>query len=114
MNERKNGMKEILLTLLIGCVAGTIDILPMIKMKLDKYALSSAFAFYFVMPFVIFNIAFFENLWWLKGGLITLVLAIPTTILASKADKKAIIPISIMAIVLGTAIGVAGHFLGIM
>jgi len=107
-------MRNLLWTLLIGAVAGTIDILPMIKMKLDKYALSSAFSFYFVMPFIIFNLAFLDNLWWLKGGLITIVLSVPTTILASKADKKAIIPISMMALVLGTAIGVAGHFLGIM
>ena len=107
-------MRNLLWTLLIGTLAGTIDILPMIKMKLDKYALSSAFAFYFVMPFIIFNLAVLDNLWWLKGGLITIVLSIPTTILASKADKKAIIPISMMAIVLGTAIGAAGHFLGIM
>lgn len=107
-------MRALLLTLLIGSVTGLIDVLPMVKMKLDRYAISSAFTFYFVMPFVIFNIAFFENLWWLKGGLITLVLAIPTTILASKADKKAVIPISIMAVVLGTGIGIAGHYLGLM
>jgi len=107
-------MREILLTLLIGIIAGVIDISPMIKMKLDRYALSSAFSFYFVMPFIIFNLTFFENLWWLKGGLVTLILAVPTTILASKADKKAVIPISIMAVVLGTGIGIAGHFLGIM
>ena len=107
-------MNEFLLTLLIGCIAGIIDILPMIKMKLDKYALSSAFTFYFIMPFIIFNLNLFESLWWLKGGLITFVLAIPTTILASKADKKAVIPISIMAVVLGTGIGFAGYFLGII
>ena len=107
-------MKEILFTFLIGVVAGTIDILPMVKMKLDKYALSSAFAFYFVMPFIIFNLGLLNDLWWLKGGLITLILSIPTTILASKADKKAVIPISIMAIVLGTGIGIAGYYLGIM
>jgi len=107
-------MRELLLTLLIGAVAGTIDILPMVKMKLDKYALSSAFSFYFVMPFIIYNLELLNNLWWLKGGLITIVLSIPTTILASKADKKAIIPISIMAAVLGTGIGVAGHFLGLL
>lgn len=107
-------MKEILLTLLIGIIVGTIDVLPMIKMKLDRYAISSAFTFYFVMPFIIFNLELFENLWWLKGGLITLVLSIPTTILASKADKKAILPISIMAVILGTVIGIAGHYLGLM
>ena len=107
-------MREFLLTILIGGIAGVIDILPMIKMKLNKYALSSAFIFYFVMPFIIFNLNLFENLWWLKGGIITVVLSVPTTILASKADKKAVLPISIMAVVLGTVIGVAGHLLGIM
>ena len=107
-------MRALLLTVLIGCIAGILDVLPMIKMKLDKYALISAFSFYFIMPFVIFNIALFDDLWWLKGGLFTIVLSVPTTVLASKADKKAIIPISIMAIVLGTGIGVAGHFLGLL
>ena len=107
-------MKEILLTMLIGCIVGIIDILPMIKMKLDKYAVSSAFTFYFVMPFIIFNLKLFEKTWWLKGGLITFVLAIPIIILASKADKKAVMPIGIMAVMLGTGIGFAGYYLGIM
>ena len=107
-------MREILLTILIGGIAGVIDILPMIKMKHGKYAISSAFIFYFVMPFIIFNLVLFENLWWLKGGIVTFTLAVPTTILASKADKKAVLPISIMAVVLGTCIGIAGHLLGIM
>ena len=106
-------MKEILLTILIGSIAGIVDILPMIKMKLDRYAISSAFTFYFVMPFIIYNLDLLGNLWWLKGGLITLVLSIPTTILASKADKKAVLPISIMAAVLGTGIGIAGYYLGL-
>ena len=107
-------MREILLTLLIGTVIGVIDILPMIKMKLDKYALSSAFTFYFVMPFIIYNLTILENVWWLKGGLITLVLSIPTTILIAKADKKGCIPVVIMSVVLGTIIGIAGHYLGLM
>ena len=107
-------MKEILLTILIGSMTGIIDILPMIKMKLDRYALLSAFSFYFIMPFIIFNLGILENPWWLKGGLITLILSIPTTVLASKADKKAIMPISMMAVVIGTLIGIAGYCLGII
>ena len=107
-------MKEILLTLFIGIVAGTIDILPMIKMKLDMYAISSAFIFYFIMPFIIFNVELFGIVWWLKGSIITLALSIPTIIIISKADKKSILPISIMAVVLGAAIGVAGYCLGVM
>lgn len=107
-------MKEILLTLLVGIIIGLIDIAPMIKMKLDRYALSSAFTFYFIMPFIIYNLDILNNLWWLKGGLITIILSIPTTILIAKADKKGCIPVAIMSIVLGTLIGIAGHYLGLM
>lgn len=35
---------NILLALLIGAVVGVIDILPMIKMKVDKYSTWSAFS----------------------------------------------------------------------
>ena len=107
-------MNKILLTIIIGCIVGIIDILPMIKMKLGKYAISSAFIFYFLMPFIIYNINILENLWWLKGGLITFFLSIPTIIIISKEDKKSVIPISSMAIILGTCIGIAGHLLNII
>jgi len=103
-----------MLTILIGCIVGIIDILPMLKMKLDKYAILSAFSFYFIMPFIIFNIKFLENIWWLKGGLITFVLSIPTIIIISKMDKKSILPIASMAIILGSIIGIVGHYLNIM
>jgi len=107
-------MKNIIYTIIIGCVAGLIDISPMLKMKLDKYAILSAFSFYFIMPFIIFNIKLLENIWWLKGGLITLVLSIPTIILISKEDKKSIVPVVSMTIILGSLIGIAGHYLNIM
>jgi hypothetical protein len=107
-------MKTILLTLLIGAIAGIIDVLPMIKMKLDKHASLSAFTFYFIMPFIIFNLNLLENFWWIKGAIISLVLSIPTIIIVVKEDKMAILPMTIMAIVLGTFIGVTGYFLGLM
>lgn len=103
-------MRTILITALIGAVAGTIDILPMIKMKLDRSAIYSAFIFYFIMPFIIFNADLFGMAWWLKGGVITLAIAVPTIIIVAKDDKSNIPPMVIMAIVLGTLIGVAGHF----
>jgi len=107
-------METILLTLLIGVIVGTIDVLPMLKMKLDKYASLSAFTFYLIMPFIIFNLNLLENLWWIKGGIISLILSIPIIILVVKEDKMGALPIAIMAVVLGTFIGVAGHFLGLM
>jgi len=103
-----------MLTVLIGCIAGIIDILPMLKMKLDRYAILSAFSFYFIMPFIIFNINILENIWWLKGGLITFVLSIPTIVIIAKMDKKSILPIASMAVILGSIIGIVGHFLKIM
>lgn len=104
-------MKTILLTIFIGLIAGVIDILPMVKMKLDKYAISSAFIFYFIMPFLIFNTDLFGMAWWLKGGVIALALAIPIIIIVVKEDKKSIPPMAVMSVVLGTLIGVAGHFI---
>lgn len=103
-------MKEFLLTLLIGVVAGVIDVLPMIKMKLDKYSVTSAFVHYLITPFIIFNTALFGMAWWLKGGVINLLLAIPVIILAAKDDKSSVPPMIVMSIVLGTVIGVVGHF----
>lgn len=104
-------MKEILFTLLIGVVAGVIDIIPMIKMKLDKYSVCSAFIHYIIAAFIIFNTDLFGMAWWLKGGVITLLLAIPTIILVMKEDKKSSVPMVVMAVVLGTLMGIAGHFI---
>ncbi|WHH58592.1 hypothetical protein [Petroclostridium sp. X23] len=104
-------MKTLLLTVLIGVIAGVIDILPMVKMKLEKYAIFSAFIFYFIMPFIIFNTDLFGMAWWLKGGVIALTLAIPIIIIVSKEDKKSIQPMVVMSVILGTFIGVAGHFI---
>lgn len=106
-------MKRFLLTALIGVVAGFIDIMPMIKMKLDNYAVTSAFVFYLVMPFFIFNMNLFDMPWWLKGAVITLVSALPVIIIVAKSEKASIPPMAIMAVVLGTLIGVSGHLLKI-
>lgn len=104
-------MKTILLTCLIGIIAGAVDILPMIKMKLDRYSIASAFVFYFILPFVILNIDLFGLVWWLKGGVTGLAMAAPTIIMVAKEDKKSVPPMLIMSAVLGTLIGIAGHFL---
>lgn len=104
-------MRTILFTILIGLVAGLIDILPMLKMKLDKSAIWSAFIFYFIMPFIILNTELFGMAWWLKGGVIALALALPVIIIVSKDDKKSVPPMVLMSVLLGTLIGVAGHFI---
>lgn len=106
-------MKNFLFMLLIGIVAGFIDVLPMLKMKLDKHSISSAFLFYLFLPFVILNVNLFGMVWWLKGALVAVMMAIPVIIIVSKTDKKSILPMVINAIVLGTVISIAGHLLKI-
>lgn len=103
-------MKMFLLTLLTGAVFGTIDILPMLKMKLDKSAIISAFVFYLIVPFIVYNTDLFGMPWWLKGGVITLLLALPVIIIVAKDGMKAAAPIAVMSVVLGTLIGIAGRF----
>lgn len=107
-------MKFFLLSLLIGIIAGVIDILPMLKMKLDKYSIVSAFVFYLIMPFVVFRIHWFGDLWWLRGGIVALLMAIPTIILVAKDDKKSAIPMIFMSIILGSLVGISGYFLNLM
>ena len=103
-------MKLFLLTLLTGVVFGIIDILPMLKMKLDKHAIISAFVFYLIMPFIVYNTNLFGMAWWLKGAVITLLLGLPVIVLVAKEGIKGIIPIIAMSIILGTLIGVVGRF----
>ncbi|MSS90226.1 hypothetical protein FYJ45_18660 [Eisenbergiella tayi] len=92
-------------------IAGAIDILPMIKMKLDRHSIASAFVFYFILPFVILDIDLFGLAWWLKGGVTGLAMALPIIIMVAEEDKKSAPPMLIMSAVLGTLIGIAGHFL---
>lgn len=104
-------MRDFLLTLLIGAVAGTIDVIPMIKMKLDKFFISSAFLYYLIVPFLIFNTELFHMPWWLKGGVIALAVAVPVIVVVAKEDKKTAPIMAVTSTVLGTLIGCAGHFL---
>lgn len=104
-------MKEFLLTCLIGIIIGAIDVLPMIKMKLDKYSILSAFLFYLILPFIILNIDLYGIIWWLKGGIVGLILALPVIIIVAKEDKKSALPMFIMSIILGSLIGIIGHFM---
>lgn len=104
-------MREFIIILLIGIFAGVIDILPMLKMKLDNYSVFSAFFHYIISSFVIFNTDLFNQVGWLKGGIITLFLAIPVMILVAKNDKKSVIPMIVMSILLGSLMGIAGNFI---
>lgn len=105
-------MHDIFIAAIIGLIAGTIDVTPMIIMKLEKSANISAFIHYFVLgliiPFVNWDIAP-----WLKGIIISFLSAIHIMVIVFPNDKKSLIPISIFSVILGAGIGWAGaEFIG--
>lgn len=105
-------MNDIFTALIIGIIAGIIDVIPMIIQKLNKYANISAFSHWVVLgliiPFVHWNVDP-----WLKGLLIGVLSAIPVIVLVSEKDKKSIIPILMMSALLGIGVAIAGaRFIG--
>jgi hypothetical protein len=104
-------MQTLYISILIGIVAGIVDIIPMIIQKLDKRATVSAFFQYLFVSIVIVNINLPGIVWWLRGSIVSLALALPIIIIVSENDKKAVPIIALMAVVLGALIGIAGHFL---
>ena len=105
-------MDKLLLSIIIGFVAGIADIIPMIVQKLPKYSIISAFTHYFFISIVIINIDLPYIPWWVEGGLISFALMIPMLIHVGHADKKPLPIITVNSIIIGTLIGIAGHFLG--
>jgi hypothetical protein len=104
-------MDILLLSVGIGVVAGIVDTAPMIAQKLDKRTIISAFLQYLFVSIVIVNIDLPHVVWWLEGGLISLALALPVVLVVSRTDKKVIPIILAMSVILGTLIGIAGHYL---
>lgn len=100
-------MNDFLIAIIIGFVAGLIDVIPMIIMKLEKAASISAFVHYLVLGLII-PFVNWEMAPWLKGVVISFISAIPVMIIVYPKDKKAIIPMVVFSLVLGAAIGIAG------
>ena len=86
-------MDKFFITCMLGIAVGAVDILPMVKMKLDKYSIASAFVFYFTLPFIILNTELFHVVWWIKGGLSGGILALPMMARGTVMPFKLLTPI---------------------
>jgi hypothetical protein len=104
-------MDTLLLSVIIGIVAGIIDVTPMIIQRLPKYSTVAAFVYFFFISIIIVNIDLPHIPWWLEGGLISFALIIPVLIHVGHTDKKPLPIITANTIIIGTLIGIAGHFL---
>ena len=103
-------MDKLIFSGIVGLVAGIVDIIPMIILKLPRYTTVAAFFHYFFVSIIILNVDIPHLPWWLEGGVIGLALMIPMLIHVGHSDKKPLPVITLNAILLGTLAGIAGHF----
>ena len=98
-------MSKLIISIIIGIIAGIIDVIPMIIQKLGKHANISAFVHWVVMGIIISYIQI-PLAPWLKGLVIAELSALPVVIIVAKEDPKSAIPIFAMSAILGILVGI--------
>ncbi len=105
-------MNDLLIAAIIGLIAGLIDVIPMLIMKLEKSATISAFTHYFVLGLIIPFVDWGLNPW-ITGMIISFLSSLPIVKIVYPKDKKSLIPIFLFSLILGAGIGLAGaKFIG--
>jgi len=97
-------MKKIIAGLVLGLVAGIIDVVPMILQKLTWDANLSALVMWIIAGFFIATSELKLNSI-LKGILISFLLLTPIAILIAWQEPKSLIPITVMTLILGAFLG---------
>jgi hypothetical protein len=97
-------MKKTIIGISFGVIAGIIDVIPMILQNLTLDADLSAFSMWVVNGFLISN-SKLEMYSITKGILISFAVLLPAAILIGWKEPTSLIPISIMTVILGSALG---------
>jgi len=97
-------MKNKLIGVGFGTIAGIIDVTPMIIQKLTWDANVSAFSMWIIIGLVISSIDFKINSI-IKGILISFMILLPSAILIAWKQPFAMLPISFMTLILGGGLG---------
>lgn len=97
-------MKKILVGLVLGLVAGIIDVIPMVLQNLTWDANFSALAMWIIIGFLIATnkLKIYSTI---KGILISFLVLFPSAILIGWHEPMSLIPISIMTLILGAFLG---------
>ena len=101
-------MKKIKIGILLGIIAGIIDVIPMIIQKLTWDANISAFSMWIVIGFLLSIIDLKMNAI-IKGILISFLVLLPSAILIGWKQPFALIPIALMTSILGGLLGYSIH-----
>ncbi|MFA6391968.1 MAG: hypothetical protein WCW66_04440 [Patescibacteria group bacterium] len=97
-------MKKTQLGILLGTLAGIIDVVPMVLQKLTWDANLSAFSLWIISGFLIAT----SNLkikGIAKGIIISFLVLLPSAIIIGWQEPFSLIPIFIMTLILGSALG---------
>lgn len=103
-------MNKIIIGILLGVIAGIIDLIPMILQNLSWDANLSAFSMWVVVGFLT-SVTEIKINQIFKSILIAFLALLPTAILLAWKDPVSLIPITIMTIILG---GLLGFFFKIL
>ena len=101
-------MKKIKIGIILGIIAGIIDVIPMILQNLTWDANISAFSMWIVVGFLIASIDLKINPI-IKGILIAFLVLSPSAILIGWSEPFTLIPIAIMTTILGGLLGFSIH-----
>ena len=97
-------VKKIRLGLIFGALAGLIDILPMLAMKLPAAANLSAFSLWVAAGFFIATSELKLNRV-LKGLIVSLLIFLPNAFLIGQNNLAGLVPPLIMTVILGGLLG---------
>ncbi|MDI6800190.1 MAG: hypothetical protein QMD53_05965 [Actinomycetota bacterium] len=100
--------KRIAMGLMIGAVAGLLDVVPMLLQKLTWDAKLSAFTLWVVVGFMLAtsNLRLLPSL---KGIVIAFLCLLPSLFIIGWNDLAGLIPIFLMTLVLGALVGLTFH-----
>jgi hypothetical protein len=99
-------MLRLVKSLLIGAVAGLMDVVPMIVLGTTSHAIASAFLHWVLLGFVIAYVSL-PVPHWVKGLILGLAAAVPVIALVLGDEPTAVIPIVVFSAFLGVGVGAA-------
>jgi hypothetical protein len=97
-------MKKYIKGIVLGAMAGIIDLVPMVVQNLDWSADISAFCFWVVAGFIISTSGIpLKGIQ--KGLVLSWILVIPMAVLIGRSEPRSLLPVFLMTTILGCALG---------
>jgi hypothetical protein len=100
--------KRIITGILLGAMAGFVDLIPMFVQKLTFDADISAFSMWLVIGFLV-SVTHINVKPFLKGLILSFAVLLPIAFIIGWHEPLSLIPISIMTLILGGMLGVTFH-----